>query len=406
MNHINRVLNVGLLASALMLTGCANFQTVGRTTDIPARVKKNDSNQSKNGRAIHLDAQQRLVIVNSLGKYCAEPSPDGLAAYAASLGLGVSNPTQVGGSLSQSLQSSAASIGLRTQSITLMRDALYRICEAQSNGTVTDEQATLLLRRSQDLTAVIVAVEQLTGAVTAQQVILNQSNSASSGASLFANQQAIEQIESHIEQLKKDVKSIEDEIAVLNAKPESNEKKEALKLKYEQLNFKKDQLEQYNKILAATKAKQDSSITMAYTSQQGSGDFSDSTVIDNIDKDSVIAISGAVESMVREALGKAHTLDTCLVVYASNKKINPNMSRLCDALIEREFAFEMSIYSTKADLDVSNEVRMIVGGKEGKDFFENWKKNNQVDSDAASFINNPDFKTQRAIFLSEYKSSK
>ncbi len=85
-----------LVILSMGLSGCANFQTVSRQTTLPG---------GSGGLAIHLDAQQRLVVVNALGRYCTEPSPDALAAYASSLGLGVSAPTQGAASLAQALQS-------------------------------------------------------------------------------------------------------------------------------------------------------------------------------------------------------------------------------------------------------------------------------------------------------------
>ena len=47
-----------------------------------------------------------------------------------------------------------------------MRDAFYRICEASNNGNLNDLEVATLLRRSQDLTAVVLAVEQLTRGVS------------------------------------------------------------------------------------------------------------------------------------------------------------------------------------------------------------------------------------------------
>lgn len=169
-----------LVVAALALSSCADLNSVSRRTSLPG---KSDSH----GVAIHLDAQQRLVIYQPDGTYCAEASPDAMAAYAAALALGVSVPSQGAGSGAQSGQSSIASIGLRTQSITLMRDALYRLCEATANGTVSPISATQLLARSQDLTAVVVAVEQLTGAVAANQAILTGTTNAQASASLISD---------------------------------------------------------------------------------------------------------------------------------------------------------------------------------------------------------------------------
>lgn len=179
---------------SISFIGCANLQTISRDTSIP----KYDVNGS--GKAIHLDAQQRLVIVNRFQQYCAEPSPDALAAYASSLGLSVSDPSKQALSFANSLQSSTSNIGLRTQSITLMRDSLYRICEAYSNGKLNDMQVSSLLTRSQDYMTVILAVEQLTGTVIGEQVILGGSTMANTSASLLSNQRQL-----------KDAKKDEDE---------------------------------------------------------------------------------------------------------------------------------------------------------------------------------------------------
>ena len=168
---------------ATTLTGCANLFTVDRTTKF------------EDGTAIHLDAQQRLVLFTEKEftrekdtdkdkqkntdeqektdkekyytkyTYCAEPNPDAMSSYAASLGLSALDPSESDVSLVQELQSATGNIGLRTQSVTLMRDALYRICEAYNNGGLDKKEVNKLFRRSQNLTAVVLAIEQLTGAV-------------------------------------------------------------------------------------------------------------------------------------------------------------------------------------------------------------------------------------------------
>lgn len=184
----------------LFLAGCANLQTVGRSSTLP-----------NNGVAVHLDAIQRVVLTrpssgsdlsgaaqgNPDSRYptllaCAEPSPDAIQAYASSFGLGVATPSQQSVSIAQALAASAGSIGLRTQSITLMRDALYRICELYFNGAISRNAAVQLLERSQDLSLGILAIEQLTGAVQAQQVMLNTTSTASAAALINDTQKELD----------------------------------------------------------------------------------------------------------------------------------------------------------------------------------------------------------------------
>ena len=166
---------------ALLLAGCANLETVNRRSHLP-----------NEGLAVHLDAPQRLAVANKKGWVCAEPSPDALQAYASSLGLGFDTASKNSAALSQALAASAGSIGLRTQSITLMRDALYRICELYFNGAISRDGAVQLLERSQELTLGILAIEQLTGAVVAQQVVLNSSSTANAAAAINDTQKELD----------------------------------------------------------------------------------------------------------------------------------------------------------------------------------------------------------------------
>ena len=168
-----------VLAAAALLTcsGCANYMTLGRRTDLP-----------DGGKAIHLDAPQRLAYVSKEGSVCAEPSPDALQAYANSFGTTLSRPNEASVNLAAAFSENSASIGLRTQAITLMRDALYRICEAHHNRALGDEDVVQLLQRSQELTVGILAIEQLTGAVVARQVVLTTGANAAVTANMNSTQ--------------------------------------------------------------------------------------------------------------------------------------------------------------------------------------------------------------------------
>ncbi len=73
--------------AAFSVAACANINTISRTTLLEAGPS------ASRGKAIHLDIQQRVVIVDEFSNFCAEPSPDALAAFAAAAGLGASNPT-------------------------------------------------------------------------------------------------------------------------------------------------------------------------------------------------------------------------------------------------------------------------------------------------------------------------
>ena len=110
---------------------------------------------------------------------CAEPSPDALSAIAASQGLSLTN-NNVEAALNSAFSEGASSIGLRTQSIQLMRDAMYRLCEAHLSGAVGDLAFETMHRRFQSSMVAILAIEQLTGAITPQQTALSGEASVTS----------------------------------------------------------------------------------------------------------------------------------------------------------------------------------------------------------------------------------
>src|SRR5262245_1696768 len=126
--------SAALLLPAL-LSACGYMTTVMRPYD--AKVN-----------SVAIDAKQRVVIsvapqeVKSdpgkrlLPVVCAEPSPDALSALSSGFGLSGSYKDKAELANSLSLAEAAGSIGLRTQSIQLMRDAMYRLCEGYMAGAI------------------------------------------------------------------------------------------------------------------------------------------------------------------------------------------------------------------------------------------------------------------------------
>lgn len=157
-----RVCWFGLVA----LAGCANLQTVHHQFE----YNGGDSPPSKL-RAVSVDANQRFLVSNynklrsqdpELWRACAEPSPDAMAVFGGSLAGGLTKDS-TSAQLAAGFAAQAASIGLRTQSITLLRDAQYRLCEAYINGALDGRQLAALHRRFQNIMVANLAIEQLTG---------------------------------------------------------------------------------------------------------------------------------------------------------------------------------------------------------------------------------------------------
>ncbi len=334
------ILTITILISTV-LGACANVNTIGRTTTLPDDARGD-------ALAVHLDAQQRLFIHNA-SYFCAEPSPDALSAYAASLGLGASVPSQGAASFAQALQSTSGSIGLRTQSITLMRDALYRMCEAYNNNVLGPVQVATLLNRSQDLTAVILAVEQLTGAVTAEQVILGGSASSSAMAALVANQELLAQATEIETKRLAELESAKENQATRNAEyNDAVQEAESAKTAYEnaaedspdkaslraKLTTRQDELEiakqnldaanadvatKEQLLASATEVKEavetagNEALTNATAATAGSGQFSTPSRQKTISDEAAQEVAEAVEEMVTAVLEKSYIIDSCMV---------------------------------------------------------------------------------------------
>ncbi len=92
---------------------------------------------------------------------CAEPSPDALLSTAQA--LSVQAPEAVAKALlSYGESESTTYIGLRTQTIQLLRDAYFRLCEAFLNDGIDAIAYDVLQRRFQSQIVALLAVEQLT----------------------------------------------------------------------------------------------------------------------------------------------------------------------------------------------------------------------------------------------------
>jgi hypothetical protein len=155
-----------LAAAACGLAACGNLNSIHRTLD------------TASGTGALIDAKQRAIIVgqrvdaNGNRRYvaCAEPSPDAMSAYAAEFAgelalspLGTDG-TSRSAAIKSALQEAAAHIGMRTPSIQLLRDAMYRVCEAYAIGGIDEGQYELLMRRYQRQIVAMMAIEQLTQA--------------------------------------------------------------------------------------------------------------------------------------------------------------------------------------------------------------------------------------------------
>jgi hypothetical protein len=194
----------GVAFVCAITTGCANLDAVFHTFSIQRPIGESSD-------SVSIDAKQRVVLSGKISEtevrkgtngtadvrvtverpvVCAEPSPDAISAIAQSLS-GKANISDVKAlELAFGQTESSAYIGLRTQTIQLLRDGMYRICEGYMSGALDKASFNELQRRYQNLMMGLLAVEQLTGAVVAPQLALTSAvakAAASPGSSEMKN---------------------------------------------------------------------------------------------------------------------------------------------------------------------------------------------------------------------------
>lgn len=222
---MNKVFPVSCLLIVGLISGCGNFNSIHRPIEIDS------------GKGALIDAKQRGVFVSTnrtttttktstlenpndykietksevISKICAEPSPDAMSAYAMQLAAEGKVPEGVAGKLALNSQESASFIGLRTQSIQVLRDSMYRICEAYLSGGIDESHFELMLRRSQRYMVALLGIEQLTGVVKVPPVIINTSGSTSISRPTSEIREEIKLIDKNISDLKTKESTTQDE---------------------------------------------------------------------------------------------------------------------------------------------------------------------------------------------------
>lgn len=211
------------LTTVVILSGCNSLYNKS--------VQLGPAKEGTSNHALLMDIKQRTVITGvrtttkTVGsdkqkvttvETCAEPSPDAMSAVGQSLSMALETKPGQTLELANSISESAAFTGLRTQSIQLLRDGWYRICEGHMNGSIDTDQYELLARRFQRYTVAILAIEQITGAVK------------SAPAPVILTSTANAQISRDIRKLMDDLKSYQGDLAIAQkAKAEEEEKDEA-----------------------------------------------------------------------------------------------------------------------------------------------------------------------------------
>lgn len=305
-----RFQSIFIMAILLFIAGCANMSSVYRDFNVDE------------GKGAMVDIKQRAIIVSRQTSVkgasnitktivCAEPSPDALSAYAAQLAAEAKLPSEVTAKFAGGFQESSSFTGLRTQSIQLLRDGFYRLCEGYMNGALTPIQYDLLMRRYQKLMVTLLGIEQLTGAIKAPAVTINMQGIAEISRSMSDMREEINKINASITVLKKTTEGISDE-----------KKKEEINKQIESLTEDKKAIEKGIENARGLVAGGSSTVNISGLPTQSR------------DRD-IQAMSNAVKNIVIYALSMEEAGSLCYAyLYDGKADDNSALSQICKQFFE------------------------------------------------------------------------
>ncbi len=175
-------LAVATCVAAVALGGCENWSSIYREANLDR------------GTTLITDAKQRAII--NVRDYrpsrdashriiCAEPSPDVAQAVQVALQASAAvsrGDTRVDAGLAFSMAAQVAQLGERLAAIQLLRDKMYRACEASANGATTQGGYISMLSRIDKTMATMLATEMAAGAFGRNLATLQGNASTSQGA--------------------------------------------------------------------------------------------------------------------------------------------------------------------------------------------------------------------------------
>ncbi|GEA13610.1 hypothetical protein KUL49_39850 [Alteromonas sp. KUL49] len=131
-----------------------------------------DSNQRAITSVLREERDKSNNVVSSRFVVCAEPSPDSMLGKSGSMTAENSSPSLLASSsqgqkmtVSGEQTITPSTIGERNDTIQLLRDGLYRSCEAYQNGALDETEYSLLANKYANIMVTLLAIEKMTDAV-------------------------------------------------------------------------------------------------------------------------------------------------------------------------------------------------------------------------------------------------
>jgi hypothetical protein len=285
---------------------------------------------------------------------CAEPSPDTMTSVTKSVATALSN-SHVSAEVAAAISSQAAMIGLRTQSVTLMRDEAYRICEGYLNRAIDKFMFTILHRRFQNLMLANLAVEQLTGYAKPTTVVIGGTATAAAANDLLQTQAAYDQAVKDATAAKDDVAALQkvydDNQTVITANDTSSKDAQA---KLDQAKTDAPTLAAKLKDASDYQAGRDNNVVglkklldAAHAPTATAGGMTPSVTPPTPSAAEMTVVAGAVERIVTAAVDKDINGDFCLDYFNTHKRGAANSDPVYETCV---------VHLTKDQLELYHDV--------------------------------------------------
>ena len=151
-----------LAALAVVLNACGG--TIFRTVDLNQGGSLVVDARQRTINNLAVDARSRPGQVHPNRIVCAEPSPDVALAVANSLSGGITAFGYGSVSFDRSSAEAVAQLAERVSTVQLLRDVLYRACEAYANGAISSITYAMMMARLDETTVTLLLGELAAGA--------------------------------------------------------------------------------------------------------------------------------------------------------------------------------------------------------------------------------------------------
>ncbi|HAT40309.1 MAG TPA: hypothetical protein DCS87_01105 [Rheinheimera sp.] len=215
--HLLKQLSIGFFA--LALTSCGNLNSIHHQSLVDystTQVITTDAKQRhliaarKETQTVDTDKKTTTTTVSHI--ICAEPSPDAFSVYSAAVAADASKANELQAGLRIATGETGATIGLRTESIQLLRDAMYRLCEAYAAGALTKQQYAELLQKYQKSMVTLIAIAQLTNAVRPPQVVISNQAQLQATSDLLAAKNKLDDASAELDKQTTELASLNKEL--------------------------------------------------------------------------------------------------------------------------------------------------------------------------------------------------